>query len=872
MNLSKIKIYWNYWKVMRMLMILVVLCLFTNITPAFSAPPSFDNTWGVSTFYNGTDSNVFFVVWVKDWDGVTPTSHTVTVTHPGGSPTETLSWWESLNLTYASNDRALFMLSYQTDSVANGDYVFTVNDGSSDPVTFTESFTSEPLLAVPTLYAPYYFIDDDDDAAVGFSWSPVAGAVAYQVRVAVRYGQNFDEMRPMYTYWVWDGDTSAAIPDNSLAPGCDYIYYVNAFREDPRYVGFFGLNNASRSQDFAFTRPGTGYDSTLSYFTVRHRTHEGDDWKADYNQLLFGLESEPGINAPQDILKTIQLFDPNNNPVSISGFGYWRDEYTWRNGVYDENEGIWNYNNDPKHETSYGGIIYDALIDGTYRLELTDAYGKSLTEYFTFTNLPQPLPIIPSDSFECRPDIWNNIHCEWEISEGSIFPEGAYFRSRVDGGFTEYDETPIATMKETWLQISMSSPTSFNQSFVPSHVAETLFTIDDPPLEGIGGPLQYLNAGLDVRTANSDHRARTRSIDLGNLGSFFDVNNGGGGSEALPIDEDSDGDGIFFKVDVSGGVRIDETVSDDFSDGPTSGTITDRALLSFDIKDVNYPEGVSVVVTGAGDGKIEACGDSTAITLNDGDDIVVTCGSAIIKVLNGEVMAEFFEPPENPGEEPQLVATATLNGDATSDVENTIIFEPETGTFSVPASNTVPVETQFFNDVGEPVATVELVGDPENENDTSITFEPETGTFTVPETNPMPVEVILYDGTELSLKPGDEFMPVDINIRPFSRRNIIVLWHWGFFPVAILSNPEFDAPYDVERTSITFGQMGDEDSLVFCRNRTRDVNGDGMKDLTCLFRTRDTEFEVGDTVGILKCETVDGMSIQGSDSVHIISW
>jgi len=134
------------------------------------------------------------------------------------------------------------------------------------------------------------------------------------------------------------------------------------------------------------------------------------------------------------------------------------------------------------------------------------------------------------------------------------------------------------------------------------------------------------------------------------------------------------------------------------------------------------------------------------------------------------------------------------------------------------------------------------------------------------------LEVVLDDGSELSLEPGDEFMPVDINIRPFSRRNTIVMWRWGFFPVAILSNPDLDATSDIDRTSITFGHTGDEDSLVFCRNRTRDINGDGMEDLTCIFRTRDTGFEVGDTIGLLKGETVDGIRIQGSDSVRVYGW
>ena len=128
------------------------------------------------------------------------------------------------------------------------------------------------------------------------------------------------------------------------------------------------------------------------------------------------------------------------------------------------------------------------------------------------------------------------------------------------------------------------------------------------------------------------------------------------------------------------------------------------------------------------------------------------------------------------------------------------------------------------------------------------------------------------DGVEISVTPGEETIVSKIDIKPRSRRNRIFLWRWGHIPVAILSSEGFDAPNDVERSTITFGKTGDEDSLVRCIRRARDVNRDGLMDLICVFRTRDTGFEVGDTEGILKCETSDGINIQGSDSVIIIGW
>ncbi len=58
--------------------------------------------------------------------------------------------------------------------------------------------------------------------------------------------------------------------------------------------------------------------------------------------------------------------------------------------------------------------------------------------------------------------------------------------------------------------------------------------------------------------------------------------------------------------------------------------------------------------------------------------------------------------------------------------------------------------------------------------------------------------------------------------------------------MAILSTEEFDASTDVDRASLTFGRTGDEQSLAFCFGWRGDVNCDGLRDLICFFRTRDT--------------------------------
>ena len=91
----------------------------------------------------------------------------------------------------------------------------------------------------------------------------------------------------------------------------------------------------------------------------------------------------------------------------------------------------------------------------------------------------------------------------------------------------------------------------------------------------------------------------------------------------------------------------------------------------------------------------------------------------------------------------------------------------------------------------------------------------------------------------------------------------------GELSVAILSTSDFDAPSQVDQNSLTFGSTGEEASLAYCNPKEKDINRDGLKDLLCHFYTQNADFQCGDTEGILKGKTVQGIPIKGSDSVKI---
>ena len=108
-----------------------------------------------------------------------------------------------------------------------------------------------------------------------------------------------------------------------------------------------------------------------------------------------------------------------------------------------------------------------------------------------------------------------------------------------------------------------------------------------------------------------------------------------------------------------------------------------------------------------------------------------------------------------------------------------------------------------------------------------------------------------------------------IDIKPGGFPNSINSMNEGKIPVAILSTASFDAPSEVDRSSLTFGRTGNELSLAFCTD-SGDVNNDSLPDVVCHFFTQLTGFQPGDTQGVLKGQTVIGTAIVGTDSVRIV--
>ncbi|MBZ0271881.1 hypothetical protein K8I61_07570 [bacterium] len=118
-------------------------------------------------------------------------------------------------------------------------------------------------------------------------------------------------------------------------------------------------------------------------------------------------------------------------------------------------------------------------------------------------------------------------------------------------------------------------------------------------------------------------------------------------------------------------------------------------------------------------------------------------------------------------------------------------------------------------------------------------------------------------------------LPLPVDIKPGNAQNKINPTSNGTIDVALLSTESYDAPARTDAESLTFGHMGDEDSLVHEGNgdakcKVKDANGDGLADLVCKFSVEDAAFVAGDTEGVLKGETTNGFAFQGSDTVQTV--
>jgi hypothetical protein len=109
----------------------------------------------------------------------------------------------------------------------------------------------------------------------------------------------------------------------------------------------------------------------------------------------------------------------------------------------------------------------------------------------------------------------------------------------------------------------------------------------------------------------------------------------------------------------------------------------------------------------------------------------------------------------------------------------------------------------------------------------------------------------------IEIKPGSgEFAPINPKAQ-------------GSIPVALLSSDKFDA-LKVDRTSLTFGRTGDENSMRRCSKEGSYVNADNLLDLVCHFDYPSAKFDADSLEGIVKGKTEDGRLFEGRATLKVV--
>ncbi len=121
--------------------------------------------------------------------------------------------------------------------------------------------------------------------------------------------------------------------------------------------------------------------------------------------------------------------------------------------------------------------------------------------------------------------------------------------------------------------------------------------------------------------------------------------------------------------------------------------------------------------------------------------------------------------------------------------------------------------------------------------------------------------------------PLEEICPllrIRIDVMPGDTTNRIHPGSHTLIPVALLSSSGFIPLAEVDRRRLHFGATGGESAVVGCDSLIGDLNGDGIGDLVCYFRSELTGLGPDHRVAQLRGQTLEGVAIEGQDAVEVL--
>lgn len=128
------------------------------------------------------------------------------------------------------------------------------------------------------------------------------------------------------------------------------------------------------------------------------------------------------------------------------------------------------------------------------------------------------------------------------------------------------------------------------------------------------------------------------------------------------------------------------------------------------------------------------------------------------------------------------------------------------------------------------------------------------------------------DYGQLRLMIGHAVREVSIDIMPGSDTNVVTLGSSATIPVAILSDPDFDAStIDPETLNMAGAgvRMVGRGRRPLCRMRDASRPRDGLDDLVCRI-VNETTVQVGSTMAVVEGRTFGGGMIRGQDGITVV--
>ena len=153
----------------------------------------------------------------------------------------------------------------------------------------------------------------------------------------------------------------------------------------------------------------------FQWWYVQHRK-KGDG--SDYNRICFGLFYNDSINITDDVVDTVELFDPAGDSISLGEIKFLTEGENSLYGGYNGNTSQWYYGDWGENIDHYYSINFGSLLQtGTYHMRVTLNDVQEINLYKDFEGL-KDLPVISSDSFYMRKDSEDNTIWTWDVPDG----------------------------------------------------------------------------------------------------------------------------------------------------------------------------------------------------------------------------------------------------------------------------------------------------------------------------------------------------------------------------------------------------------------------------------------------------------------------